>query len=51
MTVAFAGSRLLTAVVLTLGFAPPPVECAGWCGRMSAAMFTISYSEALLSLF
>jgi hypothetical protein len=39
----------LTAVVLTLGFALPPLLSApAGVARMSAAMFTISYSEALL---
>jgi MFS transporter, CP family, cyanate transporter len=39
----------LTAVVLTLGFALPPLLSApDGVARMSAAMFTISYSEALL---
>jgi CP family cyanate transporter-like MFS transporter len=49
-TVVFAGILgFLTAVVLTLGFALPPLlsEPAG-VTRMSAAMFTISYSEALV---
>jgi MFS transporter, CP family, cyanate transporter len=49
-TVAFAGVLgLLTAVVLTLGFALPPLLSApAGVARMSAAMFTISYSEALV---
>jgi len=49
-TVAFAGVLgLLTAVVLTLGFALPPLLSApDGVARMSAAMFTISYTEALI---
>ncbi len=49
-TVAFAGVLgFLTAVVLTLGFALPPLLSApAGVARMSAAMFTISYSEALV---
>jgi MFS transporter, CP family, cyanate transporter len=49
-TVAFAGILgFLTAVVLTLGFALPPLLSApAGVTRMSAAMFTISYSEALV---
>jgi MFS transporter, CP family, cyanate transporter len=48
-TVVFAGVLgFLTAVVLTLGFALPPLLSApGGVTRMSAAMFTISYTEAL----
>jgi CP family cyanate transporter-like MFS transporter len=49
-TIVFAGVLgFLTAVVLTLGFALPPLLSApAGVARMSAAMFTISYSEALL---
>jgi CP family cyanate transporter-like MFS transporter len=49
-TVAFASVLgFLTAVVLTLGFALPPLLSApAGVARMSAAMFTISYSEALV---
>jgi hypothetical protein len=49
-TVAFAGVLgFLTAVVLTLGFALPPLlSVPAGVARMSAAMFTISYSEALV---
>jgi CP family cyanate transporter-like MFS transporter len=49
-TVAVAGVLgFLTAVVLTLGFALPPLLSApAGVARMSAAMFTISYSEALV---
>jgi CP family cyanate transporter-like MFS transporter len=49
-TVAFAGVLgFLGAVVLTLGFALPPLLSApGDVARMSAGMFTISYSEGLV---
>ena len=49
-TVVFAGVLgFVGAVVLTLGFALPPLLSApGDVARMSAAMFTISYTEGLL---
>ena len=49
-TILFAGVLgALCAVVLTLGFALPPLLSApSEVARMSAAMFTISYSEGLI---
>ena len=49
-TVGFAGALgFLAGAVLTLGFALPPLLTApSDVARMSAAMFTISYSEGLL---
>ena len=49
-TVFFAGVLgFIGAAILTLGFALPPLLSApGDVARMSAAMFTISYSEGLL---
>ncbi len=50
-TIVFAGGvGAICAVVLTLGFALPPLLTdAADVARMSAAMFTISYSEGLLA--